>query len=275
MSAQILYGKPCAESIYGKIRKFSETGSIGKLFMIGFDNPEWNQYSDSLVKTAFQNGIECEKVSVQNGIEPKNFFSIAEEASKCDKVSGIIIQQPLPQAYVEAVNFVTAEKDVDCLNPLSVAKMYYAASGIRPATPQAVIRLLDFYGIDLAGKNLTVIGRGNSVGKPLALLALQRNATVTVCHTKTVDLASVCRKSDIIVSACGASNLVTKDFVNENSVVIDVGLSFCNGKTCGDVDKEVYEICKAVSPVPGGVGPVTRAVLFENLMKASLRKYDD
>lgn len=275
MSAKMLYGKPVAEEIYLRLQNSCALGKVGKLCMIGFDDPEWMQYSDSLAKTARQKGVAYEQIRVKNGVEPAEFFSLIDGMSKNANISGIIIQQPLPSKYREAVNFIAPEKDIDCLNPVSVARMYYFIDGIRPATPQAVLRLLDFYGIDLTGKNLTVIGRGISVGKPLSLLALQRNATVTVCHTKTVDLPSVCRNADIVVSACGVPGLVTGEFVNEDSIVIDVGLSFTDGVAQGDVDKEVYGICKAVSPVPGGIGPVTRAVLFENLLKASLNKHDD
>ena len=127
--------------------------------------------------------------------------------------------------------------------------------------------MLDYYDIDVAGKHVVVVGRGNAVGKPLALMLLQRNATVTVCHSKTQRLADVCRNADVVVSATGKPGLVTADFVTENSIVIDVGLSFVDGKTCGDVAEEVYDKCAAVSPVPGGVGPVTRAVLLKNLCK--------
>ena len=175
----------------------------------------------------------------------------------------------MPKTYVNVVNAIDVNKDVDCLNPLSVCRLYNGEAGFRPATPQAVLNLLDYYNIDLQGKNVVILGRGSAVGKPLALMALQRNATVTVCHTKTVDLPSVCRNADIIISACGVAGLVTNDFVTDKSIVIDVGLSFVNGVTSGDVSKEVYDKCAAVSPVPGGVGPVTRATLFYNLLLAS------
>jgi methylenetetrahydrofolate dehydrogenase (NADP+)/methenyltetrahydrofolate cyclohydrolase len=142
-----------------------------------------------------------------------------------------------------------------------------------PATPLAVVKILEYYGIDMQGKNAVIIGRGIAVGKPLSLLLLNRNATVTVCHTKTVDIPSIAKKADLLVSAVGKAGLVTCDYVNENAVVIDVGLSFENGVASGDVDFDsVSQKCSAVSPVPGGVGPVTRACLFYNTLIASKNK---
>lgn len=267
MSAQLLLGKPCVETISTRIR--DELGDrIGTLCTIGFNEERWIQYSNSLAKSANKYGFQCEQIFVDNDIAPKEFCSVIENTSKKPSVCGVIVEQPLPAKYADALNCVDVTKDVDCLNPLSVAKLYLGIEGFRPATPSAVLALLDYYEIDLQGKNVVIIGRGNAVGKPLALMALKRNATVTVCHTKTRDLATVCRNADILVSACGVAGLVTKEFVTSNSIVIDVGLSFVEGKTCGDVAPEVYEVCRAVSPVPGGVGPVTRAMLFENLLKA-------
>lgn len=267
MSATLLLGKPCVDRIADEI-KVQLGDSRVKLYTIGFDDPKWKQYSNALNKSAQKFGFDCEEIFVSDNVTPQQFGDKVQQVCALSDCAGLIVQQPLPKEFANAVNFVDVNKDVDCLNPLSVAKLYCGQDGFRPATPLAVLRLLDFYGIDLQGKNLVIIGRGNAVGKPLALMALQRNATVTICHTKTVNLPAICRKADILVSACGVAGLVTEDFVTENSIVIDVGLSFVNGKTCGDVAPSVYDKCRAVSPVPGGVGPVTRAMLFENLLKA-------
>lgn len=267
MSAQLLLGKPCVEAISTRIR--NELGDrTGKLYTIGFNEDRWIQYSDSLNKSADKYGFQCEQIFLDSDISPQEFCCTVEKICKQPSACGVIVEQPLPLKYAEALNYVDVTKDVDCLNPLSVAKMYQGVKGFRPATPSAVLALLDYYGIELESKNVVIIGRGGAVGKPLALMMLGRNATVTVCHTKTRNLASVCRNADIVVSACGVAGLVTNDFVTPNSIVIDVGLSFVDGKTCGDVAHEVYDKCQAVSPVPGGVGPVTRAMLFENLLKA-------
>lgn len=268
MSAKLLLGKPCADSIYEKISG-TICGKTVKLVTVGFDEDRWNQYSNSLEKSATKLGFQCEQLRLDTSVSPDEFCGAIKRLSADRTVAGIIVQQPLPKEFTHAVNSVSVDKDVDCLNPLSIANLYLGADGFRPATPLAVLRLLDYYGIDLQGKNVVIVGRGNAVGKPLALMALQRNATVTVCHTKTRNLADICKNADVLISACGVAGLITADFVTETTVVIDVGLSFVNGKTCGDVSSEVYEKCSAVSPVPGGVGPVTRAVLFENLLQAT------
>ena len=268
MSAKLLLGKPCADSICERVRG-ELAGKGGKLYTVGMNCDTWKQYSNSLAKSAEKYGFKCEEVIVDEKASPEEFCSVVENACSRADATGVIVQQPLPKGFAGAVNFVSVSKDVDCLNPLSVAKLYKGEDGLYPATPLAVLRLLDYYGIDLQGKHVVIVGRGNAVGKPLALMALQRNATVTVCHTKTVDLASVCRSADVLISACGVAGLITRDFVNPKTVVIDVGLSFVDGKTCGDVCSDVYDVVAAVSPVPGGVGPVTRATLFENLCKAA------
>lgn len=267
MSAKLLLGKPVAEHIRQLIAEQSN-GLCKKLCLIGFDEPHWNQYAQSLLKSAVSYGFGCENVTLDANVSPDVFNATVDKASNRQDVCGVMLQQPLPATYKSAVQRVAVSKDVDCLNPLSVCRLYNGEDGFRPATPQAVINLLDYYGIELKGCNAVVIGRGSAVGKPLAIMLLQRNATVTVCHTKTVNLPSICKRADLIVSACGVAGLVTNEFVTDRSVVVDVGLSFVNGSTRGDVASEVYDKCLAVSPVPGGVGPVTRATLFQNLLKA-------
>lgn len=268
MSAKLLLGKPVADSICSNVA--AETCSIGgKLCLIGFDEPRWNQYAVSLTNSAAKYGFGCENIVVKDGIEPEELNVTVKSVCQRNDVSGVMLQQPLEKKYNSAVEYIDTQKDVDCLNPMSVCRLYKGEVGFRPATPQAVLFILDYYGIELKGKNVVVVGRGGAVGKPLALMLLERNATVTICHTKTLNLPEICRRADIVVSACGVAGLITCDYVTEKSIVIDVGLSFLNGKTCGDVNTEVYEKCAAVSPVPGGVGPVTRAALFSNLLKAA------
>ena len=267
MSAKLLLGKPVANGICESVKN-QLAGRKGKLYTVGMDDDAWKQYSNSLAKSAAKYGFECEEVLVRSDIEPNDFSFITLNTCNQPDATGVIVQQPLPKAYANAVTFVDVKKDVDCVNPLSVAKLYKGEDGLYPATPLAVLRLLDYYGVDLQGKRVVIVGRGNAVGKPLALMALQRNATVTICHTKTLDLPAVCKDADVLISACGVAGLITKDFVTSKTVVVDVGLSFVDGKTCGDVASDVYDIVSAISPVPGGVGPVTRATLFENLCKA-------
>lgn len=266
--AKLFFGKPCVEAMNQRISSGLQ-GKNALLCTIGFDDGKWNQYTESLSKSADKYGCQCRRVVAPSGVLVKDFSELIAENSADPNVTGVIVQQPLPKVYGEALSRIDVKKDLDCLNPLSVAAMYNGDEGFRPATPSAVIALLKFYGEEISGKRAVIVGRGNAVGKPLALMLLAENATVTVCHTKTRNLPEICRSADILVSACGVSGLITPEFVNENAVVIDVGLSFVEGKSRGDVSDEVYKMCRAVSPVPGGIGPVTRAFLFENLLKAT------
>lgn len=266
--SKFLQGKPCADYLRAELtEKFARLGKKPTIVAIGFEDPSWQQYANSLAKTAQSLGVEYKNVVLQAIVEPEEFFRLIKSYSDREDISGILLQQPLPKKYASAVEYVSPQKDVDCLSPLSIAKLYNGEPYAKlPATPTAVLTLLDWYGIDLTGKNVVIVGRGNAVGKPLALMILKRNATVTVCHTKTVNLSEVCKRADILISACGVAGLITSNFVTENTVVIDVGLSFVDGKTCGDVALDVYDKCFAVSPVPGGVGPITRLCLLGNLL---------
>lgn len=263
----LLLGKPCVENI---VENYGNVEDV-KLCTIGFDDDKWKQYANSLVRNAQKYGMQCDNIVVGD-CAPDEFCKIVADACARKDVSGVIVQQPLPASYAHAVEHIDVDKDVDCLNPLSVARLYLGKDGFRPATPLAVLNLLDFYKIDLWGKNVVIVGRGNAVGKPLALMCLQRNATVTVCHTKTQNLAEVCKQADILITACGVPGLITINHVTEKSIVIDVGLSFVDGNTCGDVAPEVYDLCQAVTPVPRGIGPVTCVTLLQNLIKAHNNK---
>jgi len=263
---ELLLGRPVADKIYADLA--AENGRL-TLATVGTDAPEWQQYVRSLVRAGEKIGVKVKNLTAEPDATPTEFCGFVKFVCGLADVSGVLLQQPLAKEFAEARNALDPNKDVDCLSALSVAKLYAGTQLVAPATPTAVINLLDYYGVELTGKNVVILGRSNTVGKPLALLMLQRNATVTVCHTKTVNLPEICRRADVIVSACGCPNLVTRDFVTERSIVVDVGLSFVEGKTCGDVATEVQQIAAAVSPVPGGVGPVTVATLFQNLQKTS------
>lgn len=263
--AELLLGKTVAEAVF----EMRELNGLC-LAAVGFQNAQWQQYVGALERSAQKCGVVVKNVNAE-GKTPLEFCNLVAEISARADVDGVILQQPLPKEFAEASKFLAATKDIDCISCESVAKLYRGEDGFQPATPLAVLRLLDFYGIDLAGKNVVIVGRGNAVGKPLALMCLKRNATVTVCHTKTQNLPSITKKADVLISACGVAGLITKEYVSPHSVVVDVGLSFVGGKTCGDVSEEVYDIVQAVSPVPGGVGPVTRAALFCNLAKAKAK----
>lgn len=266
---ELLWGRPVADSLAEKIQSQVQSNSFApKLVTVGFSDAQWLQYANSLKKSGEKLGITVENV-LTDGASVHNFEHTVSQICAQPSVNGVLIEQPLPKEFASATRLIHPQKDVDCLCPQSVFSLYGGEGVLLPATPKAVLCLLDFYKIDVCGKNVVVVGRGKAVGKPLALMLLQRNATVTICHTKTVDLPQITRNADIIVSACGVHGLINANCVTQNSIVIDVGLSFVDGKTCGDASSEVYEIAKAVSPVPGGVGPITRMALFENLLLAT------
>ena len=271
MSAELLYGTPCAEEILRETEK-EMRGKSATLYTVGFGDPQWKQYTQALAKSAAQCGFATNNVYLDFDAEVEAMREKVRKACVAKDAAGVLVEQPLPARFADVVNDIDKSLDVDCLSPLSVAALYRGENGFRPATPSAVIRLLDFYRIPIRGKRAVIVGRGNAVGKPLALMMLSRDATVTVCHTKTVELAQICSTADILVSACGVPALIKSDFVADGATVIDVGLSFVNGKACGDVDTSVYGKCRAVTPVPKGVGPVTRAVLLENMLKAVKNK---
>jgi methylenetetrahydrofolate dehydrogenase (NADP+)/methenyltetrahydrofolate cyclohydrolase len=185
-------------------------------------------------------------------------------------VSGILVQQPFPAqvAVRPVVEAVTAAKDVDGLGPVNGGRLLAGAPGHVPCTPAGIVRLLDRYQVPLEGRRAVVVGRSNLVGKPVALLLLQRNATVTVCHSRTRDLAEVCREAEILVVAIGRARLVKPDWVQPGAAVVDVGMNRLDGKLTGDVDPGASERAGWLTPVPGGVGPMTRAMLMHNTLRA-------
>ena len=200
---------------------------------------------------------------------------IAQLNQRAD-IDGILCQLPLPKHLNEemVIDAISPAKDVDGFHPMSAGSLLIGCPGFLPCTPAGCIRILDEYNIDVAGKRAVVVGRSNIVGKPMALLLLQRNATVTVCHSRTRNLAEICRGADILVAAVGARDLITADMVKEGAVVIDVAMNRNDaGKLCGDVDYEnVSPKCSAITPVPGGVGPMTIAMLLQNTLRAARRQ---
>ena len=189
-------------------------------------------------------------------------------------VHGIIVFRPLPKHLsLEPVKaMINPSKDVDCMGSLNTARLFEGdKNSPAPCTPQAVVELLDFYGIDVAGKNAVIVGRSLVVGKPLAMLLLGKNATVTVCHTKTENLPEVCKRADVLVACAGAAGMIREEHTHAGQVVVDVGINMLNGKLCGDVDFEaVADKVKAITPVPGGVGAVTTSVLLKHTVLGAL-----
>ena len=206
----------------------------------------------------------------------RELLDLIEKLNRDPAVDGILVQLPLPKPLEAAavIAAIAPEKDVDCFHPYNVGRLNIGDPVFQPCTPAGVMEMLREYGISPAGKRCVVLGRSNIVGKPMALLLLAEDATVTVCHSRTPDLAEQCRRADILISAVGRRGLITADMVKPGAVVVDVAMNRNEeGKLCGDVDfAAVAEKASYITPVPGGVGPMTRAMLMENTISASRRR---
>jgi len=241
------------------------------VIMVG-DNPASLSYVGGKEKACARVGIKSQVLHFERTIPQNDLIKIIEKLNADPKVDGILIQLPLPTPLESqaVVNAVSPEKDVDGLTPSNVGKLHMNIRGFVPCTPKGIIYLLDYYGIEIAGKNIAVIGRSNLVGRPVAQLLVNRNATVTICHSKTKNLPHVTRNADIIVVAIGKAKFLNKAFVNTNSVVIDVGINRTDdGRLVGDADfEELNGIVESITPVPKGVGPLTIAMLLQNTVEA-------
>jgi len=226
-----------------------------------------------------QKRLAAEKVGMQffeknlpSSISKKQFLKEVEKMNRDSKISGFIIQLPLPKKIdsQEIFELISPAKDVDGFHPLNIGRGLLGLPSLPPATPAGILRLFDFYKIPLKGKEVVVIGHSNIVGKPLAMLLLNRNATVTVCHEFTRDLKKFTKTADVVISATGVPKLVRASMLKKGCVVVDCGCKKIGGKLVGDVDfASVKKIAKAITPVPGGVGPMTVATLIENTLKAT------
>ena len=203
----------------------------------------------------------------------QELLALVAELNEREDVDGILCQLPLPGHITEraVLEAISPDKDVDAFHPENMGRILRGDARFKPCTPAGVMELLSEYGIEVSGKHCVVVGRSNIVGKPMALLLLQENGTVTVCHSRTPDLKAQCLQADILVAAVGKENLITADMVKEGAVVIDVAMNRnAQGKLCGDVDyAAVAEKASYITPVPGGVGPMTRAMLMENTLTAA------
>lgn len=237
-------------------------------------------YENSIIKNCQNLGIETRTYPLDAGIDMQSFSSVLRQVNEDNSVHGILIFRPLPKQLDENVikYIIDPAKDIDCMNPLNLAKVFEGdRSGLAPCTPAAVMETLKHYEIQLQGANVVVLGRSLVVGKPLSMMLLQENATVTICHSKTRNLQEIARQADIVVAAMGKAKLVTADYLSSNSVVIDVGINDAgDGKICGDVDYDaVVDKVGAITPVPGGIGSVTTTILLKHTVLAcrnSLKK---
>lgn len=277
MAAIVMDGKALAAKIKEQVRLRVEKmeRKPGMAMVLVGENPAAQVYERGKGQDCRQCGIYYETYRLPEDVPQKELLDVIDFLNEREGIDGILIQFPLP-GHLDGREIQLAirpDKDVDCVHPSNMGDLTFGVDCFWPCTPAGVMRLLAEYDIDPAGKNCAMVGRSNIVGKPQAMLLLRRDCTVTVCHTKTPNLAAECRRADILITAAGRPGLITADMVKEGAVVIDVAVNRDEaGKLCGDVDyAAAAEKASYITPVPGGVGPVTRAVLMENTLTAALR----
>ena len=265
------------EELRLEVASLKEKGvSVGLAVIILGDDPASRVYVNNKKKACELLGIYSEEYALPADTNMESLLGLIEELNTRKDINGILCQLPLPRHLDEkaVINAISPEKDVDAFHPVNVGKIMIGDFDFLPCTPAGVMRLLDESGVEIEGKNCVVIGRSNIVGKPMSMLLLHRNATVTICHSRTRNLSEVTSKADILVAAVGKANFVTPDMVKEGTVVIDVGINrLPSGKLCGDVDFDnVSEKCSFITPVPGGAGPMTIAMLMANTVTAAKKQ---
>ena len=277
----IIDGKELAKKIRTKLKieckELKEKNINSKLavIMVGVD-PASKVYVRNKSRACEEVGIEYEEYLLDANITQKELIELIKKLNNDKTVNGILLQSPIPSNLDinEAFRTIAPEKDVDGFNPVNVGKLVLGQDTFVSCTPYGIIKIFEEYNIDLTGKNVVILGRSNIVGKPLIHCCLNKNATVTTCHSKTQNIKEIASKADILISAIGKANFVTADMVKENAVVIDVGINrIDDGKITGDIDFEnVKEKASYITPVPGGVGPMTIAMLMNNVIKATKRQ---
>lgn len=278
MSAKLLTGKEVAQKMDQDIQKeVQELKAKGvnpalRIMIVG-EAEDSVYYANSARKMAEKNGIACQIEQLAGAMSQDEFVNILKQRNADKTIHGIIVMRPFPKQIREDVvkYILSPEKDVDCFNPVNAGKIMAGdLTGFPPATPQAVMEILRFYQVPMSGREAVVIGRSMVVGKPMSMLLLGENATVTVCHSKTQDLPGVCRRADILVAAIGKAKMITRDYIKPGATVMDVGINPEGDKFVGDVDTEpAKDVAGAITPVPGGVGTVTTRVLLKHVVKAA------
>ncbi len=276
--AKIIDGKALAQTIRGNLKNevidLKKEGINPKLAVIMVGDDKASQiYVKNKSKACEEIGIEYEEFFLKADTTMDELLGLIKKLNNDDSVHGILLQSPLPKHLDIDAAFreISPDKDVDGFNPVNVGKLCLNQDGFVSCTPYGVVKMLEEYNIPTEGANTVIIGRSNIVGKPLVQCMLNKNATVTVCHSKTKDIEKITQKADIIIAALGKPNFVKSDMVKEGSVIIDVGINrLDNGKIVGDIDFEnVSQKASYITPVPGGVGPMTVAMLMSNVVKAA------
>ncbi len=256
-------------------KQYGRTPNLA-VILVG-DDPGSVSYVTGKAKAATEVGIRNTTIRREATISEQDLLALVQQLNEDEDVDGILVQLPLPKHIDEnkVIMAISPEKDVDAFHPINVAKLWLKQPCMLPCTPKGIIKLLHFAGVDIAGKEAVVVGRSNIVGQPVSKLLLDANATVTMAHSKTKNLAEVTRRADILVVAVGRERFVTADMIKPGAVVIDVGVNrdTRNGKLCGDVDfEEAQNVAAAITPVPGGVGPMTITCLMENTVEAYINR---
>lgn len=289
MAAEIIDGKKIAETIRAELEQEIETlrtkhhVTPGLAVVLVGEDPASQSYVRMKNKACQKLGMYSEQHTLPAETSEQELLELVERLNRDEKIHGILVQLPLPDHIDEhkVIDTIVPEKDVDGFHPVNMGKVLIGQDGFRPCTPYGVQKMLSYSGVDPAGKHVVVVGRSNIVGKPIAAMLMQKqkgaNATVTVCHSRTNDLAAVTRQADILIAAIGRAEMITADMVSEDAVVIDVGVNRVDDpgskrgyKLVGDVKfDEVSQKCKAISPVPGGVGPMTITMLLYNTVESA------
>lgn len=274
MAAVKMDGKALAEQVKEAVHR--EAAALprkpGLAVVLVGDNPASRVYVDGKKRDCAQCGIYSEEYALPAGAGQAQLLELIDALNARAEIDGILVQLPLPEQLEEQelLRRIRPDKDVDCFHPCNVGRLLLGQAGFQPCTPAGVMRLLEAYQVDPAGRHCVIVGRSNIVGKPQALMMLQKNATVTICHTATRNLAEECLRADILIAAAGRAGLIRADMVKEGAVVIDVAMNRDSaGKLCGDVERAAWERAAFMTPVPGGVGPMTRAMLMENTLYAA------
>lgn len=279
--AQIIDGKLISKQIKDELKeKVAELKKAGieiclAVIQVGND-PASTVYVGNKKKACEYIGIKSLAYELPEETTEEELLQIIDKLNKDDSVNGILVQLPVPKHINDEriINAISPSKDVDGFSPASVGALSIGQKGFLSCTPAGIIQLLKRSNIDIEGKECVVVGRSNIVGKPMAMLLLRENGTVTVCHSRTKNLKEVCKRADILIAAVGKPKMIDASYIKDGAVVIDVGIHRNeNGKLCGDVDFESVEpICSAITPVPGGVGPMTIAMLMNNCVEAGMNK---
>ncbi len=275
LSAEILNGTRLAQSIRSQIRKkLKKLNIIPGLAVIQVgEDPASTIYIKHKQRDCDKVNFHSEVLNLPANTTQQELITVVTDLSTRKNIHGLLVQMPLPEQIDEqtVIDSIPPEKDADGLNPLNLGKLFINREGVTPCTPTGIIRLIELTGLPIEGKKAVCVGRSHLVGKPIGIMLLNRNATVTYCHSRTMNLAEITKQADILIAAVGKPEFITADMVKPNATVIDVGINSISDRLVGDVKfDEVQKVAGFITPVPGGVGPLTRAMLLENTLKLAI-----